>query len=340
MTSLQNLRDWLASCPEASLAPAPATRWPIGLECLLPESSYPKGQVSEVTAVQSIWSRPYHSPSCPSLEQSPLFWKSRLAALCCWSYSAVQLARFHRKVEFFGDSESVRLAERLELPYTSFKDSLNGLEAHDPRMWSTGKLLAFKHAPAPFIHVDWDVILFQPLPGRVQQAAYSCQCADPLWQKDNRLSVAYARTALEVLEHQSLPVLPGLLDLSQSHNFGIFGCQDSGELREWCSNILLGLWSNAQTDSFSRLPHSSYSILFWEQWLISYMVKEAGKGFECLFADDARRFEAASLGYTHFISTAKHNPVAVQFLLDRFAARHPARYEHCLRLDRDLPVNS
>lgn len=341
--SLDRLRLWLQENPvNGSLEPS---KWPIGVECLLEPWPPSPATPSSLPAVQSIWSLPYEGKG--PLAQSTLFWGDRLSALCCWSYSAMQILKFHSRTVFVGDAASTALCDRLGLPYHEVSTSLVRLEGVDPRMWSAGKLAAFSGQKGPFIHLDWDVILFNSLPGRILSADFSCQCADPLWVKGDRLSYLYARTLLEVLQHQSLPRnisesldVPFLLRSQNAYNFGIVGCSVPDTFSEWSRLILEALTENSSARSFNLLDNPSYSILVWEQMLLSYMVASFGGKFECLFKDDHCRSAAASLGYVHFISKSKHNPVAARMLRTSFSEAYPFQYEVCCRLDRDLPLNS
>src|SRR4029077_502271 len=50
--------------------------------------------------------------------------------------------------------------------------------AHDPAWWALGKLYAYRAQREPFVHLDNDVFLWQPLPDRVESAPLFAQNPD------------------------------------------------------------------------------------------------------------------------------------------------------------------
>jgi hypothetical protein len=148
------------------------------------------------------------------------------------------------------------------------------------------------------------------------------------------------------LQHQRLPQVISGLDVSfllrspNAYNFGIVGCQSPEVFSSRSSLILAALAENSAGRTFNLLEYPNYSILVWEQLLLSYLVATTGGSFECLFKDDQCRSAAGALGYVHFISTSKKNPVAARMLRTSFSEAYPRQYERCCRLDQDLPLNS
>lgn len=78
--------------------------------------------------------------------------------------SVLKLREFYRDVVLVGDSLAKEiLIDQLNLPYTDVELTLDGLN-YPPSMWAVGKLLAYRGARTPFIHVDGDLMIWEKLP--------------------------------------------------------------------------------------------------------------------------------------------------------------------------------
>jgi hypothetical protein len=122
-------------------------------------------------AVWSFWSRPHR------LFYNRL-WHSERAHLLCWALSVAEAARHVDETCLITeDAGAALLAGGLGLPFTSVSTGLESLnrEAADPQWWVLGKLTAYAAQAAPFIHLDADVILWNPPPARLRRAPLFAQ---------------------------------------------------------------------------------------------------------------------------------------------------------------------
>lgn len=68
------------------------------------------------------------------------------------------------EVELVTDSVSWIEIEKLRLPFTSVKTTLDNIPDTFKGFWALGKLYAYAVQDKPFIHIDNDVILWEKLP--------------------------------------------------------------------------------------------------------------------------------------------------------------------------------
>jgi len=124
-------------------------------------------------AVWSFWSKPFGSTSRS--------WKSGLYHLLSWVVSVETARRHYPKTALFTDDEGARmLIDRIGLGFEHVSTELDALASHDPAWWILGKLYTYRAMTEPFIHIDTDVYLWQPLPERLLIAPVFAQNPEPL----------------------------------------------------------------------------------------------------------------------------------------------------------------
>jgi hypothetical protein len=123
-------------------------------------------------AIWSFWSKPFRAR-----EQ---YWTSALCHLFSWVVSVETARRHYPRTTLFTDDQGARtLIDGLGLEFDSVSTELNALAAHDPDWWVLGKLYAYRAMTEPFVHVDSDVFLWQPLPERLTSAPVFAQNPEP-----------------------------------------------------------------------------------------------------------------------------------------------------------------
>lgn len=95
-------------------------------------------------------------------------WKNPKFHLYSWVLAVSQAAKWFKEVEIVTDSKSAELFKALNLPITSIRTDLDELETkgYNKRLWALGKIKAYQLQDKPFVHIDNDFILFQPLAER------------------------------------------------------------------------------------------------------------------------------------------------------------------------------
>jgi hypothetical protein len=123
-------------------------------------------------AVWSFWSHPYQL-------RSGRTWYSPLHHLLAWGLSFRAAQRHYPETVLITDTPGKKLlAENLGLPFTYVSTELDRLADADPNWWALGKLVAYSLQDEPFVHLDTDVFLWQPLPPRLVSAPVFAQCPE------------------------------------------------------------------------------------------------------------------------------------------------------------------
>ena len=115
-------------------------------------------------AVWSLWTAPLTSGTHPG-------WLTPRHHLLGWILS-FHLARAHAtETCLVTDSQGAALlVEGLGLPFDHVSTALDALAGRDPEWWAIAKLHACAAQDAPFLHLDSDVFLWQPLPAALLAA--------------------------------------------------------------------------------------------------------------------------------------------------------------------------
>ena len=119
--------------------------------------------------MQSYWSKAYKNfPNSG--------WAFKETHYMSWGLSCLQLKQFYDEVELITDSEGADLLiNKLHLPYTSCKTTLDKLNNENPAIWALGKIVAYEEQQEPFIHVDGDVYIWNSFPKRIEEAGIVAQ---------------------------------------------------------------------------------------------------------------------------------------------------------------------
>jgi len=338
MTALEKVKLWLKENPK-SACDDPSHKWPIGLECLLtPAHEWPEFRPQKkFIGVQSIWSKPYQLAGEKVSTNSKMFWPSRLAALCMWSYSALQLAKVCQNTVFFGDAESCELAKKLELPYGKIRQDLDFIDHCDSRLWATGKLYAMSLMERPYFHLDWDAVLFQPLPKRFETVDAFYQNWDYTSMLNSGLSRMYQQSLARMLPYFRGSFLEGVAEERFAWSMGIFGTRHPQEVAQACCEVTALMQSSPK---YFRQKDLTGDMMVWEQASLHHLLsaKEDGIGTGPDFRT-ARYFgrindraDAYKDGFCHFIAESKHNPNGVRTMLTSFKETYPEQYALCQKL--------
>ena len=100
--------------------------------------------------------------TCGFAKFSDFLFTTSLAIICA--------SRHFEEVQFISSEWGLELFKQLNLPITSYSNKLNELKTIPRQFWAYGKILAYNEQDVPFVHVDNDVFLWDPLPDRILKA--------------------------------------------------------------------------------------------------------------------------------------------------------------------------
>ena len=149
--------------------------------------------------------------------------------------------------------------DRLGLEFTHVSTELDRLQDADPALWALGKLVAYSLQDEPFVHVDADVFLWRPLPGRLASAPVLAQHPEDFHRTDELdgpgpIEDSFGRAGLSLpAEWQWARSLGG--SRFREANCGILGGTNAGFLRHY-ANLALDLALNPRhAPAWAAMPN-------------------------------------------------------------------------------------
>jgi hypothetical protein len=261
----------------------------------------------------------------------------------------VEQARKHYPcTALYTDDEGVRLlVDELGLPFEHVSTPLNGLASHNPDWWALGKVLTYSLQEQPFVHIDSDVYLWSPLPGRLA-------CADVMAQNPEAFNTSDSGYRQDLLQ-QSIRAVNGWIPTEMSEYTpragipraaccGILGGRRVDFLRYYASQAIRMLEhaSNHPAWPILRDEHhlrGELNMMFEQHLLVAcldyHRSREespyAGIRIEYLFSDVGDAFKrAAEVGFTHLLGGAKQDAQVLARLENRIRTDHPVYYDRCM----------
>jgi hypothetical protein len=294
--------------------------------------------------VRAVWSY-WHEPFADHRHSA---WGSERAHLLAWVLSFETARRHHPDTALVTDSAGARLlVDGLGLDFGTVSLGLDRLDGVDPSWWSIGKLVAVTEQDRPFVHLDADVFLWDPLPPSLVDAPVFVQNPEPFERGGS-----YYRP--EAFEHVLGDVAGSWLPSEWSWHrrpgveprgecCGIVGGTHVDLLHHWAKQGLRLVTEPANQAAFDHLHRPPLTITV-EQYLLSAIVEHhRGRvGSPFADADIAYLFEswctagdpkvAASVGFSHLIADTKRHPANVHRVAERVRRDHPDAYERCCRM--------
>lgn len=298
-------------------------------------------------AVWSHWSAP--------LNRKPdFFWLHQKSFLLSFALSLERARLHYPKTVLYTDDPGARLlVDGIGLRFDVVRTSLNALSADLADWWTLGKLVTYRDQTEPFVHIDYDVFLWEPLPLRLEEADVFSQNLEEYVIGESDL---YDQVALEEALRAGGGWIPEEWAWHRSEhglhqaaiNCGIYGGRRL-DFIHYVAEIGLDFVSHATNSRLlEAVPGKENHTVTVEQYIpwacYQYHSMAASSPFrdirlDFLFKSFADAFETAEeVGYTHLIGSSKQNRKVLRRLEERVSRDHPDLYESCLRYlqDHDL----
>jgi hypothetical protein len=293
-------------------------------------------------AVWSFWSKPFKA-------HYHAVWRSPLDHLLSWVLSVHTARRHYPRTTLLTDDEGARLlADGLRLPFDEVSTGLNALDKHDPGWWALGKLHAYRAQTEPFVHIDNDVFLWQPLPEQITSAPVFAQNPEHfdcgIVYRPDLLERALAEGGSVWLPAEWVWYRAGGRR-QRGECCGVFGGNRLDFIRHYAGQAIR-LVEHPDNRPGWKLIDTFFQNVLCEQYLLAACVEYyrgraaspfRGVGIRYLFDSVTEAFDserAVQLGYTHLLSDAKRNREVVARLGLRVKRDYPDHYERCLSLGR------
>jgi hypothetical protein len=212
--------------------------------------------------------------------------------------------KYFNRVHLVTDSRSLKYLENME--WTSVSTELDSLDPALGGIWSLGKIYAYKKAAEagkPFIHIDYDVILWNGIPHKISNAEVFAQ---------NQESNSYNYYELDkfLLNCPYLSYMSTIRQKSAS-NMGIFGGRNLNFLHDYSVKAIEIAEDKSNYDFWTTYTGFDYKwnmATIVEQYFLNTMSIIKSQKITYLF-DDRRQFTnevAREYGYSHFMGDKNH----------------------------------
>lgn len=242
-----------------------------------------------------------------------------------WKLSLALAKKHYNSVDLITDSNGYELMK--ELPFSSFHIQLNNIPNY-PTIWSLGKIYAYKYACSigeHFLHLDGDVLLWEPLPSSIVNSRIFAQSEDYTIMENH----VYDVYRLQYDIGHSVPAEWKSNINLMCYNMGIFGGQDIELINGYCDFVIdminnpiyANLWSGSPgilsnlQDNFNSSLTKSCSV---EQANLAIYCKNQGIKPTLLFEHKDDPTHITYKKYSHLI-TQKNNPAVLQRIQDRLS---------------------
>ena len=259
-------------------------------------------------------------------------WSHPQYNLMSWALSCLSLREHYDDVELYTDSAGYHiLIEVLGLPYTKTHVVFDDFKCM-PHHWALAKIKTYSMQTEPFIHVDGDVYLPQPLPKAIEAA--------PLVAQNREIGTQYYRKMLDdgLLCYSDVYIpenIKGevLEDSVLSFNMGFFGGRDIGFIDLYCREAFNFFDRNKLNDPCSFLSNVNCNV-FVEQILFAILTKIHGKPVMTITNESIRDngytvkefcdlFHYDIYRYFHILGGHKKNSIVLDDLYKILLSRYP-----------------
>lgn len=264
---------------------------------------------------------------CGFVRYSDFLYTTALSVLCA--------SRLFKEVQFFSSDWGVNIFEELKIPVTSFSNKLNEMKTVSRYFWAYGKLIAYCEQTVPFVHLDNDVFLWEPLPVEIRKAQLCFQSHEP-FDAEGYKYYAMLRPCFN-----KAPVKPKSIVENEvtdfAYNCGICGGHNLSFFKEWKDNSEQYIFAPKNQNVFFKrfkniLIHQN---LFHEQYFAACLIKKYNlRDKVVVIAKNAHDIEHR-LKYTHLWGTTKKDKGMMARVRLRLMDEDPALFarvnEFCKR---------
>ncbi|MFH6989966.1 DUF6734 family protein [Flavobacterium collinsii] len=175
--------------------------------------------------------------------------------------SVLNSYKHYGRVEMVTDSTSKVWIEKLGLPFEAIKTDLDELDRYDKNSWALGKIKAYSIQKEPFLHIDLDVILFEPLSKELLINELYVQNIEPFYiDSYHKTYMPY----IELLENLGTDLPLGFSDKKHAVNLGIYGCNNLEFNKLFCDSVFTFMDRNEKKLK-SLVPLHKLCVI-WEQY--------------------------------------------------------------------------
>jgi len=236
---------------------------------------------------------------CGFVKYSDFLFTTALSVFCA--------SRHFKEVQFISSDWGLDVIKPLGLPITSYSNKLNEMKTVSKYFWAYGKLLAYNEQTTPFVHLDNDVFLFDPLAPRILNARLCFQSHEPFHLKGYHYYELLRPCFDKAKVKPKIVVDNPVTDFA--YNCGICGGHDLEFFKEWikCSQEYIFAPENQNLFFKKYGDVIQHQNLFHEQYFAASLIKAHNLRSEVkvINKDAVKAGQDPKHKYTHYWGTTK-----------------------------------
>ncbi|MDY6131668.1 MAG: DUF6734 family protein [Prevotella sp.] len=261
-------------------------------------------------------------------------WQSPIDHYLSWIISCNQLRKQYDRVFLVTDQQGYKvLVEKLVLPYTEVNVCLDTLNCYNSNLWALAKIKAYSIQEEPFIHVDGDVFVWEPIDASLED--------NDLIVQNREVTSNYYRMMWNTIRPtlKDIPTFMMSFDQNKSngaYNMGIFGGNDIGFIKEYCRESFCFVDNNFY--EANTLEDINFNI-FFEQVLLHEIAEERNKKVATYINEEIGDNQYRNFGnfdevpdkqkYLHLLGSYKKQQI-VSLKMRAYVLEHYPEYYHRL----------
>jgi hypothetical protein len=285
-------------------------------------------------AVWSFWTKPYFAGRGQGWCS---IWHTEWHHWLAWGLSVYAAASHYPETSLVTDDAGARfLVDGLQLPFGSVSTALNRLKDEDPQWWSLGKIEAYRRQRSPFVHIDADVFLWQPLAPALDQADVFTQNPEHIAPGASCYRPGELEECLRASSRTWLPAEWTAYGTAGTcaDCCGIFGGRRVDFIRNYADSAMRMVTAPANLRALQSLPGKHGHMILVEQYLLTACRLFHGVQMRYIFdtiEEAYRPRSATAAGFTHLASSAKGDAAICADLDQRVQRDLPRYYDRCRR---------
>jgi len=289
-----------------------------------------------MNAVWSFWSKPWDDLPGHA-------WDSSMHHFLSWILSFETARKHYPKTHLVTDTNGARiLSELLGLEFDSISTHLDCLDCADPRWWALGKIYAYRMQEEPFVHIDSDVYMWEPLSPELETSSVIAQNPEYFtlgkswYHPEKFMKISRSKGWLP----EELDWFIGSGKCQKAECCGIFGGCDLDFIRFYANRAInlvehpvnSHVWSQIGGDNILVEQYYLSACLEYYRSIRGNRFADIDIGYVFESSEEAfRPGVAESVGFTHLIGGAKRNSSLLERLSRRVERDYPLQYEHCMK---------
>lgn len=293
-------------------------------------------------AIWSFWSKPFEN-------HYHQFWFSAAHHFYSWVLSVETARKHYPRTALYTDDAGARLlVDKLGLGFEQVHTSLNALSHYDPDWWTLGKVQTYRVQTEPFVHIDNDVFLWEPLPPETESAGVFAQNAEHfahgIWhyhpeEFEGPLASCPGGWLPEEWRWYRSADLP-----QRGENCGVFGGHRIDFVQHYASQALKLIDHPGNQPAWVAMQNKRFNTILVEQYVLSACLEYHAcrpdspyRGIEIkyVFGSLEEAFDpklSSRIGYTHLLGPSKREQDNADRLERRVKRDYPDHYERCIEM--------